>query len=128
VNGSTALNLGQISHGSPLTPRRQSRYIHRLAAIKLKRENENVNDENAIDRVSFRFDGDRVAGSIIRTCRVRRFFPFSRLERLEFSVHENRTEIARKSHGNRRALAKEILLFLLNDERSCRVYTLHDTD
>lgn len=26
VNGSTALNLGQISHGSPLTPRRQSRY------------------------------------------------------------------------------------------------------
>jgi len=25
VNGSTALNLGQISHGSPLTPRRQSR-------------------------------------------------------------------------------------------------------
>ncbi|XP_046742921.1 serine/threonine-protein kinase BRSK2 isoform X2 [Diprion similis] len=25
VNGSTALNLGQISHGSPLTPRRQTR-------------------------------------------------------------------------------------------------------
>ncbi|KAG9427924.1 BR serine/threonine-protein kinase [Apis mellifera carnica] len=25
VNGSTALNLGEISHGSPLTPRRQSR-------------------------------------------------------------------------------------------------------
>lgn len=25
VNGNTALNLGQISHGSPLTPRRQSR-------------------------------------------------------------------------------------------------------
>lgn len=26
VNGNAALNLGQISHGSPLTPRRQSRY------------------------------------------------------------------------------------------------------
>ncbi|XP_029161770.1 serine/threonine-protein kinase BRSK2 isoform X1 [Nylanderia fulva] len=28
VNGSTALNLGQISHGSPLTPRRQSSTRH----------------------------------------------------------------------------------------------------
>lgn len=28
VNGSTALNLGQISHGSPLTPRRQSSARH----------------------------------------------------------------------------------------------------
>lgn len=57
VNGSTALNLGQISHGSPLTPRRQSRYLNSLEPSRSISASFPADEANAtLEHINARFD------------------------------------------------------------------------